>query len=149
MYLISACLAGCEVTWQGGSNLRERFIELVRTHRAIPVCPEQLGGLGTPRPPAEIVGGSGEDVLESRARVLTREGSDVTEHFLRGAREVLRLAELVHPELVILKERSPSCGVHSIYDGTFTGTQRAGCGVTTALLRRHGWSVASDEEFAL
>jgi len=55
----------------------------------------------------------------------------------------------VHPELVILKERSPSCGVHSIYDGTFTGTQRAGCGVTTALLRRHGWSVASDEEFAL
>ncbi|MGC8742171.1 MAG: DUF523 domain-containing protein [Candidatus Sumerlaeaceae bacterium] len=147
MYLISACLIGCEVTWRAGANAHEVFAELVRAHHAIPVCPEQLGGLPTPRPPAEIVGGSGEDVLEGGARVLTADGRDVTENFLRGAREVLRLAELVRPELIILKERSPSCGVRQIYDGTFSGTLRAGCGVTTALLRRHGWPVTSDEEF--
>ncbi len=147
MYLLSACLIGCEVTWSGGANTRERFLELVRSHQAIPVCPEQLGGLPTPRPPAEIVGGTGDDILDGHARVLTRDGYDVTQNFLRGAHEVLRLAELVRPQLVILKERSPSCGVHQIYDGTFTATLRPGCGVTTALLRRHGWHVMSDEEF--
>lgn len=148
MYLISACLIGCEVTWCGGSNGRDVFVELVRRHRAIPVCPEQLGGLPTPRPPAEIVGGTGDDVLEGCARVLTRDGTDVTENFLRGAREVLRIAEFVRPKLIILKERSPSCGVHFIYDGTFTATLRPGSGVTTALLRRHEWKVMSDEEFS-
>ncbi len=135
------------MTWQGGANAREVFAELVRAHRAIPVCPEQLGGLPTPRPPAEIVGGTGEDVVDGRARVMTADGRDVTENFLRGAGEVLRLAELVRPDLVILKERSPSCGVREIYDGTFTRTLRAGCGVTTALLRRCGWQVISDEEY--
>ena len=147
MYLISACLVGCEVTWRALANERSPFVELVQAHRAIPVCPEQLGGLPTPRPPAEIVGGSGEDVVEGLARVLTQTGEDVTEKFLRGAREVLRLAELVRPELVILKERSPSCGVRWIYDGTFSGALREGCGVTTALLRRQGWHVLSDEEY--
>jgi uncharacterized protein YbbK (DUF523 family) len=147
VFLISSCLIGCEVTWRATSNAHERFAALLREHRAIPVCPEQLGGLPTPRPPSEIVGGTGEDVLDGSARVLTRDGADVTEHFLRGAQEVLRIAELVRPKLVILKERSPSCGVHWIYDGTFSGNLRSGCGVTTALLRRNGWRVVSDEEF--
>ncbi len=81
------------------------------------------------------------------ARVLTQKGQDVTENYLRGAREVLRLASTVQAELVILKERSPSCGVHWIYDGTFTGRIVAGCGVTSALLQREGFAVVSDEEF--
>jgi len=106
-----------------------------------------MGGLPTPRPPSEILGGSGEDVLAGRARVVTREGTDVTTNFLRGAEEVARIVQLVKPELVILKERSPSCGVRFIYDGTFSNTLRPGCGVTTALLRSLGWQVVSDEEF--
>lgn len=147
MFLISACLTGCEATWRGSSHPQEAFLELLRRHQAIPVCPEQLGGLPTPRPPAEIVGGTGLDVLFGRARVLTRDGRDVTDHFLRGAQEVLRLAQLVRPDLVIFKERSPSCGVREIYDGTFSSTVRPGCGVTTALLHQHGFEVVSEQEF--
>ncbi len=145
--LVSACLLGCEVTWRGGHNLREELMRFAAAGELIPICPEQLGGLPTPRPPAEIVGGDGHAVLEGRARVLTQQGQDVTENYLRGAREVLRLASTVQAELVILKERSPSCGVHWIYDGTFTGRIVAGCGVTTALLQREGFAVVSDEEF--
>lgn len=147
MYVISSCLIGCVVTWRGGANYREVFANLVSRHLAVPVCPEQMGGLPTPRPPSEILGGSGEDVLAGRARVVTREGTDVTTNFLRGAEEVARIVQLVKPELVILKERSPSCGVRFIYDGTFSNTLRPGCGVTTALLRSLGWQVVSDEEF--
>lgn len=122
-------------------------MRLAAAGELIPICPEQLGGLPTPRPPAEIVGGDGHAVLEGRARVLTQRGQDVTENYLRGAREVLRLASTVQAELVILKERSPSCGVHWIYDGTFTGRTVPGCGVTTALFQREGFAVVSDEEF--
>lgn len=114
----------------------------------MPFCPEQLGGLPTPRPPAEIRGGDGGDVLDGRARVLNRDGADVTEQFIRGAQLTLQLAQAVRAEMVILKERSPSCGVDWIYDGTFTGTVVRGCGVTTALLRRNGLRVLSDEQFA-
>jgi uncharacterized protein YbbK (DUF523 family) len=78
---------------------------------------------------------------------VTREGADVTENYLRGAHEVLKIADAVKPEMVILKERSPSCGVRFIHDGTFSGRVIAGCGVTTALLKRHGYHVVSDEEF--
>lgn len=113
----------------------------------LPVCPEQLGGLPTPRPPAEIVGGSGEDVLDGTARVLTCDGIDITDNYLRGAREVLRLAQLAGAQEVILKERSPSCASCEIYDGSFTGKLKAGCGVTTALLRRNGFRVVSDVEY--
>jgi len=127
--------------------LREELLRLAAAGELIPICPEQLGGLPTPRSPAEIVGGDGHAVLEGRARVLTQKGQDVTENYLRGAREVLRLASTVQAELVILKERSPSCGVHWIYDGTFTGRIVAGCGVTSALLQREGFAVVSDEEF--
>jgi len=145
--LVSACLLGCEVTWRGGHNLRDELIRLAASGELIPICPEQLGGLPTPRPPAEIVGGDGHAVLDGRARVLTQLGQDVTENYLRGAREVLRLANTFRAELVILKERSPSCGVRWIYDGTFSSRIVAGCGVTTALLQRSGFSVISDEEF--
>jgi uncharacterized protein YbbK (DUF523 family) len=143
--LISSCLVGVCATWRAGSNVASPFEEMLRRGEVLPVCPEQLGGLPTPRPPAEIVGGSGEDVLDGLARVVTRDGVDVTENYLRGANEVLRLAQLVGATEAILKERSPSCASTEIYDGTFSGALRPGCGVTTALLRRRGIHVISEK----
>lgn len=145
MKVISACLVGCQCRYDGDANLIDRYQEMVERGEAIFVCPEQLGGLPTPRPPAQIVGGTGEDVLDGNARVLTETGEDVTEHFLKGAREALRMAQLVHANEAILKERSPSCGSAIIYDGSFTGKKVPGHGVTAALLERHGIKVYSEE----
>lgn len=139
MMLVSACLAGLATNFKGGAWPRQDVINLVREGKAIPVCPEQLGGLPTPRPPAELLGGDGNDVLAGKARVVRRSGDDVTEHFIRGAEEVLRLALLLKPELILFKDTSPSCGIALIHDGTFTGSFRSGVGVTTALLQQHGF----------
>jgi uncharacterized protein YbbK (DUF523 family) len=110
------------------------------------VCPEVDGGLGTPRPPAEILGGDGGDVLAGRARVITADGRDVTAAYLSGARRALETARRVGAERAILKSRSPSCGSDSIYDGSFAGRTRAGEGVTAALLRANGIQVSTEEE---
>jgi uncharacterized protein YbbK (DUF523 family) len=147
MNLVSACLVGMNTTYAGGNKLNRVFEEMLRRGEAIPICPEQLGGSSTPRPRAEIVGGNGEDVLMGRAKVQRQDGSDVTEAFLRGAQEVLALAKRIMPEIVILKERSPSCGVKFIYDGTFSHRVIAGMGVATALLQENGFRTISDEEF--
>lgn len=114
--------------------------------RAILVCPEDEGGLGTPRPPAEIVGGDGHDVIAGRARVVTRGGRDVTEEYLRGARLALERARTTGCKTAVLKARSPSCGKGCIYDGTFSRTTIAGDGVTTALLQANGIDVVTDED---
>lgn len=147
MMLVSACLAGCRCRYDQGSRPYGPVIALVREGKALPVCPEQMGGLPTPRPPAEIVDGDGDDVLEGRARVVSAAGEDVTAQLLAGAREALRLAGAVGAKAAILKERSPSCGSGAIYDGTFRGAVRAGQGVTAALLRRHGVQVFSEENW--
>lgn len=147
MKVISACLAGCRCRYDGDDNLVDRFKEMVEQGQAVFVCPEQLGGLSTPRPPAEIVGGTGEDVLNGTARVVTKQGEDVTEQFVRGAEEALRMAQLVGAREAILKERSPSCGSTLIYDGTYSGAKRPGHGVTAALLERHGIHVYSEETY--
>ncbi len=110
------------------------------------VCPEEDGGLGTPRPPAEIVGGDGHAVLEGRARVLTRSGRDVTDAYVRGAEIALEAARREGAETAILKARSPSCGKGCIYDGTFSRTAASGDGVTAALLARDGITVLTEEE---
>lgn len=149
MKLISSCLVGVCATYKQSANEDNVFVDLLRKGEAIPVCPEQLGGLPTPRPPAEITGGDGSAVLDGVARVVTNTGADVTENYLRGANEVLRMAQTIGAEFVILKERSPSCGVSEIYDGTFSQRVIPGCGVTTALLRRNGFRVVSDEQFLL
>jgi uncharacterized protein YbbK (DUF523 family) len=145
MKLVSACLAGCRCRYDQQACTHAAVVTLMAKGQAVPICPEQLGGLPTPRPPCEIVGGSGEDVLDGRARVLDCDGRDVTALFLAGAQEALRLAHLVGASEAILKENSPSCGSHAIYDGTFTRSRRAGRGVTAALLRRHGIRVDSDQ----
>jgi uncharacterized protein YbbK (DUF523 family) len=121
-------------------------LELVREGRAILVCPEQLGGLPTPRPEAEIAGGGGEDVLRGVTRVLDVHGNDVTANYLRGARESLKAARLAGSTRAILKARSPSCGKDRVYDGSFSGTLREGTGVTAALFRREGIEVLSEED---
>lgn len=110
------------------------------------VCPEEDGGLATPRPAAEIRGGDGSDVLDGRARVVTEGGVDVTEAYLEGARIALERAREAGARTAILKSRSPSCGRGCIYDGSFSRTLKEGEGVTAALLEREGIQVLTEEE---
>lgn len=149
VYLVSACLAGVCSRYDGSNNRHPAVEVLARARRAVPACPEQLGGLPTPRPPAEIVpGGSGSLVLEGKAAVCCAGGQDVTAAFLRGAEQMLLIARLYAPAAVILKEGSPSCGLRRIYDGSFQGRDKAGTGVTAALLLREGFTVYSEEDFS-
>lgn len=141
--MMSACLLGVRCRYDGGDSRNEAAIKLKETDQLIPVCPEEAGGLPTPRPPAEIVGGDGDDVLNGKAKVMTVDGIDVTAAYLKGAHHALKVAQSHGATHVILKARSPSCGCGDIYDGTFSGTLTSGDGVTTALLKRHGITVAS------
>ncbi|WP_078410347.1 DUF523 domain-containing protein [Priestia abyssalis] len=149
MKLISACLTGCECRYDGKSNTVQSFVEMVEQGEAVFICPEQIGGLSTPRPPAEIVGGDGEDVLDGKAKVITNTGEDVTSKFIKGAYEALRAAKLAGIKEAILKESSPSCGSAKIYDGTFSACKVTGNGVTAALLKRNGIHVSSEETYKL
>lgn len=144
--LVSACLAGCECRYDGSDNADERLRALQEEGRAVLVCPEEEGGLGTPRPPAEIVGGDGHDVLAGRARVVTKGGRDVTAEYLAGAHAAMEAARSSGAGVAILKARSPSCGRGVVYDGSFSRTPRAGDGVTTALLKQNGIEVITEEE---
>ncbi len=145
--LVSACLAGLATTHNGVAKPNSRVMELVRQGRAILVCPEQLGGLPTPRRAAEICDGAdGADVLAGEGRVVDMAGVDVTAQYLRGAREALKAARLAGSTTAILKARSPSCGKDRIHDGTFSGVLHDGTGVTAALLRREGLEVLSEED---
>ncbi|MFE2727248.1 DUF523 domain-containing protein [Kitasatospora sp. NPDC059327] len=141
MILVSACLAGVPCRYDGRAKTAEAVVGPAGEGRAVVVCPEGAGGLPTPRPPAEIVGGDGADVLDGRARVVDSTGADLTEAFLDGARQALAAAEAAGARRALLMARSPSCGCGRIYDGTFTGASRPGDGVTAALLRRAGIAV--------
>ena len=147
MILVSACLAGFDVKYNGSHNLNEKIKKWFNEKKAIPICPEVLGGLSIPREPAEIVGGEGEDVLDGHAKVITNNGIDVTEQFIKGANETLKIALDLNATMVILKERSPSCGSSMIYSGEFNGNKKRGTGVTAALLKRNGIQVLSEENF--
>jgi len=144
--LVSACLLGLRCTWNDGDNYSNRVIEAGGRDILIPVCPEQLGGLPTPRAPQEIQGGNGEDVLDGRTRVHNRHGDDTTGEFIRGAEATLSIALLTGAGEFIAKARSPSCGSGQVYDGSFSGKLVPGDGVTTALLRRHGIRIVTEEE---
>lgn len=146
--LVSACLAGRRCRFDGSANPDDEVGRLVAEGRAVLICPEVDGGLGTPRPAAEIAGGDGRDVLEGRARVVTGAGEDVTEAYVRGAQAALDAARRSGATHAVLKARSPSCGTGAVYDGSFERRLVPGDGVTAALLRAHGIVVASDEEFA-
>ncbi len=144
--LVSACLAGRACRYDGSNNADPRLKGALEDRRAVLVCPEEDGGLGTPRPPAEIVGGDGTDVLAGRARVVTNEGRDVTAEYIRGAQIALARAQQSGAGLAVLKSRSPSCGRGCIYDGSFSRSTRTGDGVTAALLRANGIEVMTEDE---
>lgn len=146
MILVSACLLGIKAKYDGGENTVPQLVEKCKSGGIIPVCPEQLGGLTTPRLPCEIYGGTGDDVLAGKARVLAKDGRDVTKAFVEGAKQVLQIAQIFGVKAAILKERSPSCGCNYIYDGNFNGKKLTASGVTAALLKKHGIQVFSEYE---
>jgi len=128
-------LLGVNCRYDGKSAANKKVIALLKKEILIPVCPEQLGGLPTPREPVELKGN----------RALTKSGKDLTENFIRGAKEVLMLAKLFNIKEAILKQGSPSCGCGRIYDGTFSGRTVKGYGITAALLIENGIKVISEE----
>ena len=134
--LVSACLLGARCRYDGASKPLPGLERLLSVIDPVPVCPEQLGGLPTPRTPAERCGD----------RVVTRDGTDVTTQYERGAQEALRLAQLTGCMLALLKEKSPSCGCGRIYDGTHTGTLTGGNGVTAELLLQNGVRVFGETQ---
>lgn len=137
MLLISSCLVGDNVRYDGNNQLNDELLQLVEEGKAVKACPELLGGLNVPREPAEIIGGDGRDVWTGSARVMTINGRDVTAAYKKGAVQTLEFCRQHQIDEVILKENSPSCGSRMIYNGQFNGTKKAGVGVTTALLEQH------------
>ena len=136
MIIVSACLAGVGCRYDGAAKPCESVIRLVAEDKALPLCPEQLGGLSTPRLPAEIIA----------EKVIRNDGADVTAEFTRGAQEALKLARLVGAKTAILKARSPSCGCGKIYDGSFRGKLVEGDGVFAGLCKKDGIEVKTEEE---
>ncbi|ULT59646.1 DUF523 domain-containing protein [Neobacillus drentensis] len=149
MILVSSCLAGLKVRYNGTHSLDERLAKLIEENKAFTVCPELLGGFSTPREPAEIIGGDGEDVLDGKAKVVEKSGKDVTELYIKGAYAALEMAKNTNATLVVLKENSPSCGSTMIYNGEFKGKKVVGNGVTSSLLKRNGFQVISEEQFVV
>ncbi len=136
MIIVSACLAGINCRYDGKNNSEQRIIEMVRNGKAIPVCPEQLGGLPTPRFAAEISG----------QKIITKNGKDVTDYFLKGALETLKIAKMVKCRKAILKSHSPSCGSGKIYNGTFSGKLIDGNGICAQILKNHNIVVVTENE---
>lgn len=132
--LVSACLLGCRCKYSGGDNFCPAVAALGEKHSLIPLCPEQLGGLPTPRVPAERRGD----------RVVTQDGRDVTAEYQKGAEEALGLARVLGAEGAVLKARSPSCGCGGIYDGGFTHTVVPGDGMAAEALRKAGIAVCTE-----
>lgn len=134
--MVSACLAGENCKYNGGNNRNKKVEALFNGNRIIPICPEVMGGLSTPRVPSEIVHGI----------VMNKDGVNVDREYRCGAEMALKIAEREQPDLVIFQSRSPSCGVKQRYDGTFTGTLIDGPGLTAELLMRHGFRVVDVED---
>ena len=134
--MVSACLAGENCKYNGGNNRNEKILQLMADNEVVTVCPEQMGGLPTPRVPAEICDGV----------VTAKDGRIVDDEFRAGAAKCLEIALKEQPDLIILQSRSPSCGVKQRYDGTFSGTLIPGRGVTAELLVQHGFHVVDVED---
>ena len=134
--LVSSCLIGHNVKYNGGNNQNDLLLRLLSAHTVIPVCPEVLGGLPVPRTPAEIVNGE----------VINRNGESVDEAFRKGAEKALEIAKREKPDLIILQSRSPSCGVKQVYDGTFSGTLMPGQGIFARMAQEAGFKVIDIED---
>ncbi len=146
MYLISACLCGVNCKYNGLNNYNEICDNLFTSGKAILVCPEQLGGLPTPRIPSEIIGESSNILNYNNGSVIDKNGNDVTSQFLKGAQETLQIAKKMNIKKAILKDGSPSCGVNYIYDGNFNGTKIKGMGLTAQLLKESSIDIISELE---
>jgi len=134
--MVSACLLGENCKYSGGNNRDERVLSFLAGHEVFPVCPEVMGGLSTPRPPAEIVCGE----------VINKLGVSVDREYRLGAAKALEIAQREKIDLAILQSRSPSCGVKQIYDGSFTGTKIPGQGIFAGELIRNGFAVLDRED---
>lgn len=137
MLIVSKCLTGECCRYDGGSKPNERIKALVEAGLAVAVCPEQLGGLSTPRTPTELTA-DGAEVLAGRGRAVMKDGTDVTAEFIKGAYAALDIAKSCGAAKAILKAHSPSCGAGLIYDGSFSGRLKEGSGVTAALFAANG-----------
>ncbi len=137
MIIVSRCLVGENCKYNGGNNYNEKVCEFLKDKEYITICPECDGGLPVPRIPSEISGD----------KVISQNGKDVTEYFVKGAEIALDIAIKKGADLAILKQSSPSCGSGSIYDGTFTGNKISGDGITAALLKKNGIKVITEKDF--
>ena len=148
--LVSACLLGENVRYHGGSaHIDSPIMDRWRSEgRLVSSCPEVSGGLGSPRPPAELTNGDGQQVLARAALVITKAGTDVTAAFRTGAEQAVALVRQFDIRIAVLKSRSPSCGTGQIYDGSFSGRLVPGDGVTAAALRREGVRVFDELQLA-
>ena len=140
MILVSACLVGVNCKYSGGNNYNQKIFNLVKEGKVIPICPEQLGGLNTPRKPVEL------KVINGKRYAIDNEGNDLTENFERGALEVLNLAKNLNINKAILQPRSPSCGINKIYSGNFDNKLVDGNGILTELLKQNGIDVLTPNE---
>lgn len=142
MIIVSACLAGFNCRYDSTNSYNKLIAEMVANKKAFPVCPEQMGGLPTPRPSCEIKNGEGNDVLNDKARVITIYGDDITAKIIKGSEEVLKLIRMLGANEAVLKDKSPCCGVVRIYrDGGIVD----GMGVCAAMLKREGIEVTPVE----
>lgn len=144
--IVSACLVGVNCKYNGGNNDNDKVKEFLKDKQYIIICPEQLGGLTTPRKPSEINQVGGKEVLIGNGKVISCENKDVTENFIKGAKESLNISKIFDCKQALLKEGSPSCGCNLIYDGTFTGNKISGMGVTAALFNENNIEVFSEKE---
>ena len=148
-FLVSACLAGVNCTYNAGNNLNPAIRNIFLSGACLLVCPEVMGGLPSPRPPAEIDGGDGLAVLLKKAKMINAAGRDVTKECVRGAAKITRLARKYRIARAILKSNSPCCGPGKIYDGTFTGSLKSGNGILAAALINSGIKVCSEKKFII
>lgn len=141
---VSSCLLGFCVRYDGQHQLYTPLKELYEAGKVVSICPEVFGGLPTPRAPAEIVGGNGEDVLLGQAKIIDSQGIDVTQAFVRGAEIALKKVQYLNISLVVLKANSPSCGSQQIYSGEFNGSLKTGMGVCAALFKQNNIQILDE-----
>lgn len=151
MRIVSACLVGINCLYNGKNKCHEKIRKMFENGDLIPVCPEQMGGLPTPRTPQGILNGTGIDVIEGNHKVINKKGEDVTKQFLKGANEILNIAKSLGIKEAILKKTSPACGVGKTWqmsknNGKLKNTLVDGDGVLTALLKRNNIKILTEEE---
>jgi uncharacterized protein YbbK (DUF523 family) len=146
--MVSSCLLGEACRYDGSAKLFPGLAAELADFELVPFCPEKLGGLPIPRPPAEIQNDDGAAVLTGKARVIDSSGKDCTAAFIAGAQKTLEMARKLQPVLIVCKAKSPSCGVGEIHDGSFSGKLRSGDGVTTARLRANNYAICDENGLA-